>query len=571
AYFMSYASSVNADHNIFVWYENDYTLMGVKHRVINNAGIDLLPSEEMAIAEYPAGNAYLTDCVALGNNYLVVWIDERQTGKIYYQLYNGNQEMLLPENGTPLNDTFIGREEILAQEKISATEYAVVYYVYNDDGNNACYLQCINESGTKIYPDNGIFLRYYMGSNVSISTQNEAIYIGWISDHTDYDYIMGQRIAGGQKLWGEEGKIIAQTDPNANDILVKSTYFIWNNFTAPASISALKVDTDGNPAEGWNPEGLMISQTPNLDYVYLQKAYLEVDNLVLIYSYYGNDTQFYLAQKITNAGELLWTENGVQICVDAHLLDSVWDNDKIIFVGYSGVPSNNYLFFNILGSSGELLYGIEGKTIANNIIFNYDSSLAKFANGAYLFSCTYYTYESDSYDIKMLELDPQGNPLNHQFATVCDARNSQDAVRSVVIGNNAFLAWGDERIASFNCDTIVTSIYATWVNSSYVANEDEVITNPAVISLQQNYPNPFNPETTISFSLPKAEKVNLNIYNLKGQLVKTLYQDNQCSAGANSVVWNGKDDKGNSVSSGIYFYRLNCGKEQLTKKMVLSK
>ncbi len=109
------------------------------------------------------------------------------------------------------------------------------------------------------------------------------------------------------------------------------------------------------------------------------------------------------------------------------------------------------------------------------------------------------------------------------------------------------------------------------MNSSYVANEDEVITNPAVISLQQNYPNPFNPETTISFSLPKAEKVNLNIYNLKGQLVKTLYQDNQCSAGVNSVVWNGKDNKGNSVSSGIYFYRLNCGKEQLTKKMVLSK
>jgi hypothetical protein len=86
-----------------------------------------------------------------------------------------------------------------------------------------------------------------------------------------------------------------------------------------------------------------------------------------------------------------------------------------------------------------------------------------------------------------------------------------------------------------------------------VANNDEDIDSlPKVTS--NIYPNPFNPETTISFNIPQQGRVSLSIYNIKGQLVKTLL-DEETSAGTHSMVWNGKDERGKSVASGIYLFR----------------
>jgi hypothetical protein len=85
-----------------------------------------------------------------------------------------------------------------------------------------------------------------------------------------------------------------------------------------------------------------------------------------------------------------------------------------------------------------------------------------------------------------------------------------------------------------------------------------------------NFPNPFNPETTINYSLKENTKVSLNIYNIKGQLVKVLVNDFQ-DAGEHSVIWNGIDSNGNRVGSGIYFYKFKAGDFQKIRKMVLIK
>jgi hypothetical protein len=92
----------------------------------------------------------------------------------------------------------------------------------------------------------------------------------------------------------------------------------------------------------------------------------------------------------------------------------------------------------------------------------------------------------------------------------------------------------------------------------------------SLISLSQNYPNPFNPETEISYTLTQDNRVKLVIYNVKGQKVKVLVDEYQ-SAGYNSIKWDGKDEKGSSVASGVYFYRLSLGNKVKTKKMLLLK
>ncbi|PKN73602.1 MAG: hypothetical protein CVU50_02485 [Candidatus Cloacimonetes bacterium HGW-Cloacimonetes-3] len=102
-----------------------------------------------------------------------------------------------------------------------------------------------------------------------------------------------------------------------------------------------------------------------------------------------------------------------------------------------------------------------------------------------------------------------------------------------------------------------------------VANEDPTVT-PVTRILNQNYPNPFNPETTISFDMPKAANANLSVYNVKGQLVKTLL-NGRADFGRNNLVWNGTDNSGSSVSSGLYFYRLSTDGKVETRKMMLMK
>ena len=94
-------------------------------------------------------------------------------------------------------------------------------------------------------------------------------------------------------------------------------------------------------------------------------------------------------------------------------------------------------------------------------------------------------------------------------------------------------------------------------------------TRPEALSLADNFPNPFNPTTTIQYALPQAADVELTVYNVVGQPVRTLVVEYQ-SAGRYAVEWDATDDSGHSLSSGMYFYRLQAGEEfREVKKMLL--
>jgi hypothetical protein len=92
----------------------------------------------------------------------------------------------------------------------------------------------------------------------------------------------------------------------------------------------------------------------------------------------------------------------------------------------------------------------------------------------------------------------------------------------------------------------------------------------AGLSMEQNYPNPFNPSTTITFTLPERASVELSVYTTDGKLVTTIV-DGVMDAGYRKVEWDGTNSRGVPVSSGVYFYRLEAGKQVLTRKMLLLK
>jgi hypothetical protein len=91
---------------------------------------------------------------------------------------------------------------------------------------------------------------------------------------------------------------------------------------------------------------------------------------------------------------------------------------------------------------------------------------------------------------------------------------------------------------------------------------------PKSYELSQNFPNPFNPATTIRFGLPKTERVTLKVYTLLGEELVTLV-DEQKAAGYHVAIWDGRNQAGNVVVSGVYIYRLRAGNVVVTKKMAL--
>jgi bacillolysin len=144
-------------------------------------------------------------------------------------------------------------------------------------------------------------------------------------------------------------------------------------------------------------------------------------------------------------------------------------------------------------------------------------------------------------------------PTNAKLRFMCDASNNSDDVYIDQIefrGTTAALAG------------------ASLVSGGEALSAIEAL--PESFELKQNYPNPFNPTTTITFSLPQESEVSLKIYDISGSLVRTLVNDKRL-AGKYNVVWDGQNDNGVRVSSGVYIYRIEAGSFTQTRRMAMLK
>jgi len=143
-----------------------------------------------------------------------------------------------------------------------------------------------------------------------------------------------------------------------------------------------------------------------------------------------------------------------------------------------------------------------------------------------------------------------------------------------------YLRFEDSDTTSFEnalSDSTGSDIIIPVFNDGYVhivstgIDDDNGVLQPSSFELSQNYPNPFNMNTRISFSLENRNYVTLDIYNILGEKVATLY-DGQAEAGETSVTWNGISKNGNEITTGVYFYKLAVSNgRSITKRMSLIK
>ena len=175
-------------------------------------------------------------------------------------------------------------------------------------------------------------------------------------------------------------------------------------------------------------------------------------------------------------------------------------------------------------------------------------------------------------DIFIAKLDQNGNWLWAKGA----GGSSYDNGHSIVVDSagNGYLTGGFFGTATFGSITLTSRgsydiFIAKLEKDDSVGVEDYVLASPGT-ELNRNYPNPFNPETKLNFSLAEPGIVKIDVYNLQGQLLKTL-TNAYYPSGHYTVVWDGSDSSNKQVGSGIYFYRMKAKDYIETRRMSLIK
>lgn len=191
-------------------------------------------------------------------------------------------------------------------------------------------------------------------------------------------------------------------------------------------------------------------------------------------------------------------------------------------------------------------------TVTNNGSANCDSSVIEFSLASD--PCTLGTH-------KVGPLDKNGGKEDIQVTfMIPDLQPYGDANVVAKVDADSTI---DEDVETNNTTTAANKLH---VSPTGVELNSDLI--PTDFALSQNYPNPFNPETIISYALPKSATVRLTIYNVFGRTIRTLV-DGSVKPGEHSIVWDGRDNQGQRVASGVYFYKLEAGEFRAMKKMIL--
>ncbi|MFC1544568.1 T9SS type A sorting domain-containing protein [Gemmatimonadota bacterium] len=252
---------------------------------------------------------------------------------------------------------------------------------------------------------------------------------------------------------------------------------------------------------------------------------------------------------------------------DLVALRAIWQGTGTMLAGVS-VPENST-------AKAELSYEATDKASAN-LALNLESS-ADF-NMA-LFRIKYDTEKFSFGEAKATE--------RLRGVSVVTGNNTEDGVYTIVLINveGGQIVKGSGAILNIQISAVgdkfdgvgeVSLLNAEFEQEVAAEISREVLSPKALLpkafALSQNYPNPFNPSTTIAYEIPEGDnvQVQLKVYNMRGQLVRTLVDESR-SEGSYQIQWDGSDNYGRRVSSGVYFYRIKAGEFSKTRKMVILK
>jgi C1A family cysteine protease len=275
-------------------------------------------------------------------------------------------------------------------------------------------------------------------------------------------------------------------------------------------------------------------------------------------------------------------QNSGNFCIKALSINGTGNNNPPQNLGFEIIDYNSVILSWDAGSEGVLSYKIYKDGILldeiQNTPFPTDGYIDEAIDGgsySYYVTAVYSSGESDPSDTIIVDLIlpvPQNltaNPSNGNIALLWSAP-TREMTGYKIYRDNVEIGSTTSNSTFYVDINVPAGIYEYYITALYSGNhqsgasniivveitEADEIALPAITEFKGIFPNPFNPSTTLSFSLKETGHVCIEIFNLKGQKVNTL-ENRTLKAGDHSIVWNGKDQVGNNVPSGIYFSRFD--------------
>jgi hypothetical protein len=578
-----------AGSNVFInWMDLRNGSVGLYYQVLDASGNEQLSLNGEEIFWGLSGDTPIGQYTLLprSDDTVIIWQDTRfanEGARIYFQFLDADGQTLLETNGRPLTMQGSGRQE-QPQAVVTDDDHIAIVWVDGRGNNPNIYAQLISPSGDRLWGDNGIKLtdaEPLKQQNPMISYHNDSFYIGWsgwdLVDGSHFFHVYGQRIFDGEKLWGPDGIMVSYLEPEEmnNECTlsrIEEDYYVWTRISPLSgahTIWAKRVNENGTAAPGWDQEGLQATEVSGFTIQILPEVSSTPQGIYVTWKDMRMWPFRYYAQHISANGERLWDTDGVSVAdngVEQEFASVTVTDHGIITAWCENINGMHDIKIQKFSFPGAHLYGELGYNAVQKDSTQSHPTLVSFAdNGMMLAWADYFTVNSDIY---YNYINNNGELIfGTQGAILTDAGKAQYEPKATVLNDNAYLIWADGRSSG---KTEILGIYAQKVNNETVSTEDQLAPQLHSAKLKQNYPNPFNPNTTIALDLPQKAELEVNIYNAKGQLVKRLF-GGVLEKGEHSFSWNGKDDNGNDVASGIYFYSAQQGDTRQSRKMLLMK
>ena len=551
-----------SDRAIFLWRCIDSTQQRIKLQAMNMdgslvhdpAGIVLEDRLDCGIPGVAVNHHH---CMLLGDRFVSIWKDARQNGSLYYQIYNQYMQPLLEPNGRAVRR--LSRDSYLRQAVVSNDNKLYLFYSNGWGNLRKAYLQAIDYHGDLCFGDDGIEI---VERKQMMGCVDDTIYLFWVQapGHGQPNMIMGQKFVNGIAQWGENGKLIWTGNPNfyltlmgfQNGLLI---YKEWETSSTSDRLTFLRAsvfDSDGliNTVGEYGSILLSSETFCEDDPLIISGSAVMGDDLYLVIRLsYADFNHSNILQKIDPQGNRLWGEAGIR-----------FNEGRIITVAKVGdclglLTQNNYddYKYHSVDAMGNLLTPEGGISIIPARYSDGDISFAAFEDGTAIYA---FGHAGDIYTLRM---NADGTLIDSSPVLLCDARCYQHSPIIAIYENTAFIIWKDERAGS--------RVTGLWGKAAHSNTWTPPIRQAKIVG---NYPNPFNPTTTISYQIATDSMAKLDIYNIKGQFVKTLVNEPKVM-GEHQAVWDGKDFRGKGVASGVFFVRLSSAGKSSVHKMLLMK
>ncbi len=567
---------------ICIWKDSHFERINAQ--IINASDENQYPTDPLSIKS--AMNNQTGNYRFNSNGFLtyVVWEDQRNYGvnSIYLQILDQNGNELLPRNGKFIasNSNYLQ----IVDTAIDNEGQLIVWWASNTDSTTQSRVQKINGTGDFLFDLEGllIFNSEFMDTSrhsINICGFDDLYFYTYVLIEDFFCYIIGQRVNNGNVTWEPEGREIVNnvyTEISSANMINTQLYqnmIFWNDQymgmpPRPDRIMSLKLDEEGNPVAGWDLRGKTIFTFPYnhiFDFTIREK---EGKTDILF-----TDIDYNSYQNVIKYNALL--DNGTLLL----------NNPLTLLTGYKynvhqafGIMDLNVTIRQQSASSDADRFKTISYLINNNSLtplFDEPVDITQdwlYNEWNYALSSSYENTVMAERNEKKLNVsiyDQYGNDLLNQY-TIYENRHCNPARLNFckINENYSLVSWSN--YSSVYEDGFYKGMLIQKIATTDFSPAQDITLNPLPFTLKQNYPNPFNPSTTISYHLKKEAKIELSIYNIKGQKVKTLVSEIQPS-GEHQIVWNGHDQQGKAVSSGIYFYKLSSNDKSITRKMMLIK